>query len=272
MSTASLLDLHVWGDPHAVARRLGSHTRFLAAVGPSDVTRWARDAACRSLPPTCLGYHLEGPYLNPQMAGALSRRACRPRVRMRELAALVEAGGGRVRLMTIAPELPGATTAIRWLRRHGVVTSLGHTDATYDQARRAIDAGATSATHLFNRMRPWHHRDPGVIGAILDDARVSVQAIVDGVHLHPSAFRLLVRAVGPGRIILTTDAVIDDARRQGLVYSRQAYYTSGGVLAGSALSLPAAMRHAVQWGGVTPQQARAMAGTNPARLLGLPTR
>ena len=224
------------------------------------------------LPPTCRGYHLEGPYLNSRLAGALGRRACRPRVRLRELTDLIEAGRGRVRLMTIAPELPGAIAAIRWLRRHGVVGSLGHTDATYAQARRAIEAGATSATHLFNRMCSWHHRDPGVIGAILEDARVSVQVILDGVHVHPSAFRLLVQAVGPGRIILATDAVIDDARRQGLLYSRQAYYTAGGVLAGSALSLPAAMRHAVRWGGVTLPQARAMASTNPARLLRLPTR
>ena len=267
MVAAPLLELHVWGEPAVVARRLGPHTRFLAAVGPSDLVRWRR-AARAPLPPTCLGFHFEGPYLNPAMAGALDRRAIKPRVRLRELAALIAADRGRVRMMTIAPELPGALVAIRWLRRHGIVVSLGHTDATYAQAKRAIDAGATSATHLFNRMRPWHHREPGVIGAILDDERVSAQLILDGVHVHPAACRWAMRVAGPRRIILTTDAAIDAVRAQRLTRRGQGYYTSEETLAGSALTLPRAIRHAVTWAGVSPTQARAMASTNPARLLG----
>ncbi len=267
MTHHALIELHVWGDPCVVARRVGPHTYFLSAVGPGDLERWRHQQVRQSLPATCLGFHLEGPYLNPTMAGALDWRACRPRVRVRELAALIEVGRGRVRMMTMAPELPGAIEGIRWLRRHGVVVSLGHTDATYAQARHAIDAGATSATHLFNRMRPWHHREPGVIGAVLDDKRVSMQLIADGVHVHPAAVRWAVRWAGPRRIILTTDNVAGAARAQRLRQRDGAYYTHRGTLAGSALTLPAAVRNIVRWTGVDVAQARAMATTQPARLL-----
>ncbi len=266
MTTAPFIELHVWGDPHVVARRLEPRTLFLAAVGPADLSGWRRSTRA-PLPTTCLGFHLEGPYLNPAMAGALDRRAIRPRVQLRELAGLVESGSGRVRMMTIAPELPGALDGIRWLRRHGVVVSLGHTDATYAQAKRAIDAGATSATHLFNRMRAWQHREPGVVGAILDDARVSAQLILDGVHVHPAAFRWAVRVAGPRRILLTTDNVSAVVDRWHLRRRQGAYYTQRGVLAGSMLTLSVAVRNAVRWGGVTLAEARAMATTQPARLL-----
>ena len=269
MTAAPLIDLHVWGEPHSVARRLGPRVRFLSAVGPGDMAAWQRRARA-PLPTTCLGFHLEGPYLNPAMAGALERRACRPRVRVHELATLIQAGRGRVRMMTIAPELPGALDGIRWLRRHGVVASLGHTDATYVQAKHAIDAGATSATHLFNRMRPWHHRGPGVVGAILDDARVSAQIVLDGVHVHPAVARWAVALAGPRRIILATDNVSAVAVRWRLRRRHQAYYTQRGTLAGSGLSLPIAVRNAARWAGVTLAEARAMAAANPARLLERP--
>ena len=268
MNTAPLIELHIWGAPDAVARRLGPGTKFLAAVGPVEFRHWPQIAR-QSLPPTCLGFHLEGPYLNPAMAGALDRRAIRPRVRLRELAALIDAGSGRVRMMTMAPELSGALEAIRWLRRHGVVVSLGHTDATYAQARRAIDAGATSVTHLFNRMRPWHHREPGLIGAALDDVRVNVQIILDGIHVHPTVFRLALHAAGPRRILLTTDSRHADARACGLHQRGGGYYMPNGTLAGSALTLPQAIRRAMTWGGLSHAQARAMASTQPARLLGM---
>src|SRR5690606_21389073 len=114
---------------------------------------------------------------------------------------LLELAGGALRIVTVAPELPGAEEMIRRLAAAGVTASVGHTDATYAQTRDAIPLGISHATHCFNAMRPLHHREPGPLGAIVEDERVSGELIADGVHVHPAALRVLIRALGPDRTI-----------------------------------------------------------------------
>jgi len=171
-----------------------------------------------------------------------------------------------VRLVTIAPELPGSSEAIAWCRRRGITVSLGHSDADGAAAVQAVAAGARAVTHVFNGMRPFHHRNPSLLDVALTDPRLVAMAICDGVHVSPSAFRPLVQAKGPDRIALVTDSI----RFQGgdVVNRRGAYYTRHGVLAGSALTMIEAVRNAVRLGGVSLEDAVRMASEIPARLIG----
>src|SRR5947208_3303373 len=120
---------------------------------------------------------------------------------------LLDAADGLIRVMTLAPELPGALYLIRLLRRDGVIASLGHSEADYDTTLAAIDAGASHATHLFNAMPPLHHRSPGLAAACLNEPELHAEVIADGVHLAPEVVRLAVRAKGPERVVLITDAM-----------------------------------------------------------------
>ena len=152
------------------------------------------------------GLHLEGPFLSPARSGAQD-----PRHMLAPDAAVFErlhaAARGQLRILTLAPELPGAGTVIKAARRAGVTVAVGHTDATADVTMAAIDAGATHATHLFNAMRPLHHREPGAAGALLDRAEVTCEVIADGVHLHDMTIRLAARVAGPARLVLVSDAM-----------------------------------------------------------------
>ena len=135
---------------------------------------------------------------------------------------MLAAGGGTIRMVTLAPERTGGLAAIRRIVDAGAVAAVGHTDATYAQARAAIDAGATVATHLFNAMRPVHHREPGPVLALMEDPRVTVELITDGVHLHPALYRDVSRSVGPDRVALVTDAMAAAGMADGAYRSRVA--------------------------------------------------
>jgi N-acetylglucosamine-6-phosphate deacetylase len=185
---------------------------------------------------------------------------------------------GGVRLMTLAPELPGALELIGLLVQAGVVASLGHSDATYVEAGAAVGAGARAATHLFNAMRPLHHREPGVAGAALDLPELSCELICDGVHADPAALRLAYRAKGLAGIRLATDATEAAGMPDGEYHLGRAAVTvsagiartaGGAALAGSTLTMDVAVRNAVRFLGLTVEEAVALASTNPARLLGL---
>lgn len=152
------------------------------------------------------GIHLEGPWLSRAHCGAHDCRWLRA-PEGAEVDALLAAGDGTIAMVTLAPELPGATATIRHLVDAGIIVALGHTDADYDQTRAAIDAGATVGTHLFNAMRALHHRDPGPVPALLADPRVTVELIADGVHLHPAVIEHVVASAGPDRVALVTDAM-----------------------------------------------------------------
>lgn len=270
------IDLHVWGDPRVVAREAirGGTTAFLSALGPEPAARLLRDVEARARQvgagvadgAACLGLHLEGPFLNPARGGALPKRWMR-RPAAAELARLSRAAGKALRLITLAPELHGAPEMIRWCRRHRIVASLGHSEATAAEALEAVDAGASAATHVFNGMRPFHHREPGLLDVALTNPRLTAMAILDGVHISAHAFRLLLRAKGPGGVALVTDSI----RHEGwpVIRRRGAYYTARGVLAGSGLTMIRAVRNAVLSGGASVADAVRMASQTPARLLGL---
>lgn len=227
-----------------------------------------------------LGSHLEGPFLSRARPGAMD-----PAVFLDDdpsaLSRLLEAGGGTVRMVTLAPELPGALEFVRRLVGDGVVVSVGHTDAGYREVAAAVAAGARSATHLFNAMRPLHHREPGVIGAVLDLEDVSCELICDGIHVDPAALRLAHRAKGTAGVVLVTDAIQAAGMPDGsyvlgaspiVVRSGRAMLADGDSLAGSTLTMDAALRNAVRFLEIPVFDASLMASRNPARLLGIERR
>ena len=226
------------------------------------------------------GLHLEGPFLSAARCGAQDpRHMLVPDVATFER--LRAASAGHLRVITIAPELPGATAVIVAAARSGVIVAVGHTDATAEVASAAVDAGATHATHLFNAMRPLHHREPGAAGALLDSDKVTCEVIADGVHLHDTTIRLVALAVGPGRLVLITDAMAaagmpDGGYRLGSMrvnvsggVARLADHAgSVGPIAGSTATMDDIVRRAVAAGLPVPEVAAA-ASTTPARVLGL---
>jgi N-acetylglucosamine-6-phosphate deacetylase len=235
-------------------------------------------AALREVPagserPRILGVHLEGPFLSPWRLGTHVPTARRdPDLQLLER--LLD--GGPVRLMTLAPELAGAEALIDRLLERGVVVSLGHSDATAAEANAAFDRGVRSVTHLFNAMRPFLHRDPGIVGAALARDDVIVQLILDGIHLAPETVLTVWRAAA-GRLALVTDAITAAGGTDGsysfggldVEVNDGAVRGPDGVLAGSVLTMLEAVRnfHAL---GVPLAEAVSAATTIPARVLGLP--
>ena len=232
-----------------------------------------------------VGIHLEGPFLSAECRGVHPREHLQPPSR-KLFEELLAAAGGSLLILTLAPELEGASELQAAAIENGVRVALGHSNASYEQAERAIDAGAAHAVHVFNAMRPFAHRDPGILGAVLTDDRVKAEVIADGVHVDPAALRLLVRAKGVSRTVLVTDAVsatgmcpgryvlggmeiiLGDDPRTGLPTCRN----REGVLAGSVLTQDRAVRNIMEMAGVTLQDAVRMASYNPARLLGVEQR
>ncbi len=267
------VDLHIWGDPARVsaAEAKTGTTSFLATLGPEPPELLA--SQCLQLKQVdtpgarCLGIHLEGPFLNPLRAGALASRWLRPST-SRELRQLQRCAGDAWKLLTLAPELPRGAQTIRWCARHGVTVSLGHSDASAAQAQQAVRAGATSVTHVFNGMLPFHHRAPGLLGEALANDRLTTMVILDGVHLHPTAFQVLVRCKGADRIVLTTDSIRHVPQHLGATEREGAFRTQEGRLAGSRLSMIEAVRNAVAFGKIALADAVRMATSTPARLIG----
>ncbi|MFJ6217035.1 N-acetylglucosamine-6-phosphate deacetylase [Streptomyces sp. NPDC092296] len=223
------------------------------------------------------GVHFEGPFISHQRCGAHRPDLLRdpdPAVVRR----LVEAARGTARMVTLAPELPGGLESVRLLAELGVIAAVGHTDADYATTLRAVDAGATVATHLFNAMPAVHHREPGPIVALLADERVTVELVNDGVHLHPAMLDLAFGAAGAARVALITDAMGAAGMGDGLyplgplqveVADGVARLVEGGSIAGSTLTLDVAFKRAVTVNGLPLTDAvRALSG-NPAALLGL---
>jgi len=224
-----------------------------------------------------LGVHLEGPHLNPARAGAQNPEFLTP-PSLPEMQALLERFPGRVRWVTGAPELEGARELIQYLREAGVVVSIGHSDATYEQAMVAFQWGISHATHTFNGMNPLHHRAPGVPGAVLTAPGVSAEIIADGFHIHPGVARLLWQVKGPDRLLLVTDAMratdLPDGRYDlgGLevdVVGGAARLAGQETLAGSTLTLERAVAWMVEAVGLSLAEAVQLASLNPARRLGV---
>lgn len=291
------IDLHVHGGGGhdvmgASTEGLNGLSRFLAAGGVTSLLATAYSASQRDILAAAkivakavkegsegsriLGLHLEGPYVNPKMAGAQSIAHVRP-PSMNELEEIYRAAGGALKIVTLAPEMEGAIEAVAWLRSKGIIPSAGHTDATHAEMMAAVEAGLSHAAHLFNRMRPLHHREPGVVGVALADDRVSVELIADGVHLHPSTLRLAARAKGPGKTALVSDAIsaagLPDGEYQ--LGAEQIRVEDGrsllqsGALAGSTIRLCDAVRYTVETVGLPVTEAIEMASSTPARIIGV---
>jgi N-acetylglucosamine-6-phosphate deacetylase len=293
------IDLHMHGgggaqvttaDPDEILRAVAFHrrhgtTRTLASLVTAPLDTMA--AAAKEIAAIVragdtghgrvVGVHLEGPFLNPARRGSHDpTHLLAPD--LTALRHLLDAGDGTVRVVTLAPELDGGMDLVREVVARGAVAAVGHTDASHDQARAAFAAGARLATHLFNAMRHFHHREPGPAGAALADDTVTCEIINDGIHVHPDAVRMAVRAAGADRIALVTDATPAAGMRDGrfhlgpvpvLARAGRVTLEDGVSIAGSTLTMDTAVRRAVRDVGIPLPEAAYAAATTPARLLGI---
>jgi N-acetylglucosamine-6-phosphate deacetylase len=221
-----------------------------------------------------LGLHLEGPFLNPEKAGAHDPKMLRPPDEERAARWSPAAG---VRLVTLAPELPGALAVIARLAAQGVVVGAGHTTAAPLEIQAGIDAGLGYATHLFNAMAPLHHRRPGPVPALLADDQVIVGLIADGIHVHPAVVDFMWKTVGAKRLSLATDAMAGLGMPSGtytlgstaVAVDGRSARNSDGHLAGSLLSPDRALRNLMAYTGCSLDQALPTITRTPADILGL---
>jgi N-acetylglucosamine-6-phosphate deacetylase len=258
-------------------------TRFLASIPPLPPGEMEKgiESVSRTDPAVLegaalLGIHLEGPYLNPERSGALPPEGLRA-PDPAGFRKLVVSGGGTVRIMTIAPELPGAGAVIETARELKIVTAAGHTDASLSDMEEAIRRGLSHVTHCFNAMRAMSHRSPGPAEAALTLDALSVEAIGDGHHVHRATLDILFRCRGTGAVCLVSDATALQAPdgvfsflgrrfevRRGLVRDTQT-----GALGGSSISLWDAARNLRGWFGFPPHVIAQMGALNPARVAGV---
>jgi N-acetylglucosamine-6-phosphate deacetylase len=248
--------------PTLISAPVEQGAAFVAAVGAASEAQGAR----------VLGAHVEGPFLNPSFRGAhlRSHLALPDPERVEVLLA------ARPRLVTLAPELPGALTAIERFHNAGIVVSAGHTAADFEQGRKAIAAGVRFGTHIYNAMPSVHHRRPGIALALLLDPRVTVGLIADGEHVHPSVCEQLVRVKGESRIALTTDQTSAAGAPPGsyslsgrpVVSDGKVARLEDGTLAGSAATMPDLIRLMARLPGMSAARAISLASTVPADVLG----
>ncbi|MFI1965820.1 N-acetylglucosamine-6-phosphate deacetylase [Streptomyces pathocidini] len=291
------VDLHVHGGGSAsfsagtaeeALTAIGTHRRHgttttVASTVTGDLDELARQASALSElveQGDLAGLHFEGPFISHHRCGAHEPSLLRD-PDPADVRKLVDAARGTARMMTLAPELPGGLDSVRLLADHGVIAAVGHTDGSYDTTRAAIDAGATVATHLFNAMPPLAHRAPGPIAALLEDERVSVELINDGVHLHPAVLELAFHRAGASRVALVTDAMGAAGSGDGFyplggleveVKDGVARLVEGGSIAGSTLTLDTAFRRAATIDRIPVEQIVEAVSANPARLLGVADR
>jgi N-acetylglucosamine-6-phosphate deacetylase len=253
-----------------VESTLAALQRLADAIEAADRDRGSCELRARPL-----GIHLEGPFISHARRGVHP-----PGNLLSPTLALFErfwqAARGLIRVMTIAPELEGAQEVIAEAARRGVCVSLGHSDADLNTTRRAVAAGARHATHTFNAMRPLDHRDPGIVGVVLTDSRISADIIADGVHVDPAVVQIFLKAKGADAAVLITDAIAatgmpDGRYRLGSleVEARNGKCLVDGKLAGSVLTLEHAVRNVMQFARFELQQAVRLATLNPARVAGL---
>jgi N-acetylglucosamine-6-phosphate deacetylase len=291
--TPGFIDLHGHGGgghafddgPAEIRAALATHRRRGTTRSVVSLVANPLDALERSLAgiadiaerdPLVLGSHLEGPYLASARRGAHSPDHVRS-PEPAEVERLIAASRGTLRQITIAPELPGALESIDVLTAAGVTVAVGHTEATFDQATEAFHRGARLLTHAFNAMSGIHHRRPGPVVAAMENPLVTLELILDGLHVHPSVARLLF-AGAPGRVALVTDAMAAAGSEDGdyrlgdlnvTVKDGRALLSGTGTIAGSTLTQDAALRIAITGAGVAPEAAVAALTLVPARALGI---
>jgi len=297
-----LLDIHIHGGTgvdlmRAAPADLPRLGKFLATHGvtayfpttvaaPLDATYVALDKLAEGIEVALkqpaessqaqpLGIHLEGPFLSHKRRGVHPPQyLVSPTVEIFDR--LWQAARGHVRMMTIAPEIPGATEVIVEAANRNVCVSIGHSDAEMPIARDAVSAGARHATHTFNAMRPLDHRDPGIIAEVLTDDRLTADIIVDGIHVSPPVVQLFMQAKGTERAVLITDAISATGMPDGRyqlgpieVEVKDGKCTSNGSLAGSVLTMDRAVRNVTQFARWSLKDAVRAASLNPARATGL---
>jgi N-acetylglucosamine-6-phosphate deacetylase len=267
--TTSLLATTVTAAPEALCQSAEGIAKYIA-------TR-SQNGAAAAQRAEILGIHFEGPFISPARRGVHPVEwIAAPSLAL--LARMLGSAAGTARILTLAPEIPGGLDLIDAARKAGIVAALGHTDATYEQAMDAIVHGARHAAHVFNAMRPFSHRDTGVLGALFTSPQVTAELIADGVHVHEAAMKLLLDAK-PGGVILVSDGTAatgmpDGKYRLGnfdVQVTGGVVRNSEGKLAGSALTLDRALRNVVALG-VPLDEAVRMLTLYPARLLGLESR
>jgi len=280
-STASAADT---ATAAALHRRHGTTTLVasLVTAGPAELLREVTELANDVRAGVIDGIHLEGPFLSTTRCGAHQPSLMRD-PDPAEIDSVLDAGAGAIRMITLAPERDGALAAIGQIVDAGVVAAVGHTEATYEQTRAAITAGATVSTHLFNAMRPIDRREPGPVIALLEDDRVTVELIADGVHVDPAIYRHVTHSGGPDRVSLVTDAMAAAGMADGDYWLGQLAVTvADGVarvagtqtIAGGTATMDRVFRFAVTHSGLPRDEALIaavrQASINPARALGLP--
>ena len=262
--TTSVLATTVTASPDDICRAASGISRYIAEQHGTAERR-----------AEVLGLHFEGPFISKARPGVHPVEWIQaPSADLLER--FVQAAAGNARLLTIAPEVLGAAPCIEAARKAGLVVSVGHTDANYEQTRFAIAHGARSATHTYNAMRPFTHRDPGVIGAVLTSPEINAELIADGVHVEEGAMKLLLQAKGPDRVILVSDGLSATGMPDGkytlggfeITVSNGVCRNAAGILAGSTLTLDRALRNIVNLG-IPLANAVRMLTTNPASLLGI---
>jgi N-acetylglucosamine-6-phosphate deacetylase len=212
--------------------------------------------------PEILGLHLEGPFISKEKRGAQPAESARP-IDQAEILDYLKSYRTPIRIVTLAPELRGAPDFIKFLTRRGIIAAAGHSNADFDQAIRGFEAGITHGTHLFNAMRGFEHREPGLSGALLLNEHASVELIADGRHLHPATIFLVLQAKPEDKVILVTDAT----RPAGV--SHTPLRTPDGRLYGSTLTLLQAVRNILHWSGWLLADILPLVTVNPALLLGI---
>ncbi|MDR3662067.1 MAG: N-acetylglucosamine-6-phosphate deacetylase [Mycobacterium sp.] len=298
VAVPGFVDMHVHGgggfsygtdDPDEIAgaaefhRNHGCTTTLasLVTAAPEVLLSQVRTLADAVRGDVIAGIHLEGPWLSSARCGAHDASQLRD-PDPAEIDALLAAGEGTIRMVTIAPELTGADAAIERLVDAGIVVAVGHTDASYEQTKRALQLGATVGTHVFNGMRPLHHRDPGPALALLEDSRVTVELIADGVHLHPALVHQVAVTAGSDRVALITDAMAAAGMQDGSyalggldveVCGAVARLSGRSTIAGSTATMDALFRTAATGlesaSDSALRHAVAMTATTPARTLEL---
>jgi N-acetylglucosamine-6-phosphate deacetylase len=293
-----LIDLHIHGAVgqmfeladekgyRAIASHLAKNgtTGFLATLSamPHDNTLSAIETAkafCHTnTDARMLGIHMEGPYLSPEAAGAQLVPAMRP-PSAEELSDYEKATDGLLKIMTLAPELDGALEFISLLKQHGIVAAVGHSNATFDQIRNAVQAGLSHVAHTYNAMRGLHHREPGVVGAALAMDMLTTELICDGHHVHPASVDVVMRCKPRDKIVFISDAVAALGMPEGdhdflgipvLVKDGAVRLKNSENLAGSVLTLTTAIKNIFEWYGSIPlREIFTMASLNPARVIGI---
>ena len=275
------------GDYKAINQIAIAHSHFgTTSFLPTTMTM-SRDKIIRSLRSICeavkkgtagaeiLGIHMEGPYINPEKKGAQKEDDIK-KISIEEFLEFNQASGNLIRLVTIAPEMPGAIDLIKYLHKQGIIASVGHSNATYDQTQAGIQAGLSHVTHTFNAMKGLHHREPGVVGAALTSPELTVEIIADGIHIHPIVLKILTKIKEGEKVVLITDAMraaglIDgtyDLGGQEVIVANGQARLKDETLAGSMLTMDKAVKNMVNKVGIQLPKAIQMASFNPARSIG----